>query len=215
MKILVFVLCLFCITFISCNVTENENHSLYSPYHKTPVTEGIFITSRDLPDAIGVWGNPVNPAEWMLSNPPHDLSQKLPSGFWLYNPYPNPANYSSRIFFQVPEASNVRVYIVPARLIGTPDNSISLVTGGVFLSPQGVAIKVLENKLLQAGRYWHDWDLTDDNSNPVPAGFYRVYMESGNDLLWRDILVYRDKKDLPADLRTLLMKTYNITEFNL
>lgn len=202
MKILVFVLCLFCTAFISCSVTESENQPLYSPDHKTPVTGGIIITSKYDPTALGAWGNPSNPTEWKLSKPPHDLSQKLPSGFWLYNPYPNPAKDSSRIFFQVPEKSNARVYIVPARLMGSPDNSTSFITGGVFLSPQGIAIKVLENRLLQAGRYWHDWDLTDDNNNPVPAGFYRVYMETGNNLLWRDILVYRDKKELPADLRT-------------
>ncbi|HEX2867042.1 MAG TPA: hypothetical protein VHO03_08360 [Ignavibacteriales bacterium] len=216
MKILIFVLCLFCTAFISCSVTESENQPLYSPDHKTPVTGGIVITSKYDPTPLGAWGNPSNPNEWKLSGFASGPSYKGGAyGFWLENPFPDPAKDSTRIFFQVPKVSNVRVYIVPARLMGSPDNSTSLIVGGVFLSPQGIAIKVLENKLLQPGHHWRDWDLTDNNNSPVPAGFYRVYMEAGSDLLWRDILVYRDKKDLPADLRTLLMKIYNITEFNL
>lgn len=202
MKIIIFTLCIFCTAFISCSVTESENQPVYAPDNKTPVTGGIILTCQTDPTEIGVWGNPVNPEEWRLhgqTRPNH--ASGIPWRVWLSSPYPNPTNVQSNIQFSLPYATNVRLYIVPARLSGTPDKSNSFVTGGLFAAPQGIAIKVLVDGSLNAGNYTNRWDATDSRNNKVPAGFYRVYMEAGDNLLWRDIWIYRQKEDLPAELR--------------
>lgn len=202
MKKLVFTLCFFCTAFISCSVTESESPPVFSPDHKTPVTGGIIITGETDPTEIGIWGNPVSPKEWGLSDQPRpNYPSKFPTHVWLESPYPNPTNGPCQISFMLDYMKKVRIYIVPARLSGTPDNSSSFAAGGLYISQQGIAIKVLADGAHNAGHYMFNWDGTDSRNNKVPAGFYRVYLEAGDNLLWRDIWVYRQKGDLPAELR--------------
>jgi hypothetical protein len=97
-----------------------------------------------------------NPAGWTLTNPAGvlvntaTLASEIPTEFNLYQNYPNPFNPSTRVKFDIPELSIVKVKIY---------NSL------------GKEVAVLVDEQLAPGAYEVEW-----NASSMPSGayFYRI-----------------------------------------
>jgi subtilisin-like proprotein convertase family protein len=77
------------------------------------------------------------------------ISTNIPSGFALYNNYPNPFNPATKIKFDLPQSSYVKLVVYDAL---------------------GREVKVLINEQLRAGTYETDWNASN---NPSGVYFYR------------------------------------------
>ncbi len=85
-------------------------------------------------------------------------SPEIPGEFALSQNYPNPFNPTTEIYFELPEASPVRVdvYDILGRLVRT-----------------------LIERNMTAGRYSVGWDGLDDCGTPVGAGVYFYRLNAG------------------------------------
>jgi hypothetical protein len=88
-----------------------------------------------------------------------ELNKLLPREFSLDNNFPNPFNPTTTIPVAVPFTSNVslKVYNV-----------------------LGEEVKVLQDGVLDAGRYWLTWDGRNNNGNAVASGMYIIRMATGS-----------------------------------
>lgn len=194
-KIILLIQIFTSLLFISCNVTDSQNDS--TPIDMNPATGGIYITGENTPDEIGVYGSPSTSAEWIVDN-----SIKRNSLF--FTAFPNPFHGSTSLHFSLPIESNVKLTIVRARLKGAGNNDIYSIGGGLFqVNSSSQAIELI-NEGHKPGIYSIRWNGTDKSGKPVPAGFYRAYLQIGNNLIWRDLLVSQSKDDLPEELRRLV-----------
>ncbi len=80
--------------------------------------------------------------------------EEVPEEFRLYPSFPNPFRKSTRISFDIPDESAVRleIYDVRGRLVKT----------------------LVEDRVLPPGRYGFDWRGLDENYRPVATGVYLV-----------------------------------------
>ena len=67
-----------------------------------------------------------------------------------------------------------------------------------YIKPTGRPVQVLfKYENLSGGVYRRIiWYGEDDQSNPVPEGFYRIYFKIGDYLAWKDILLFRNEENL-------------------
>jgi hypothetical protein len=169
-----------------------------APEYATPVATGIIVTSPASPQIIDVWGNP---ADHVPSSQP---GGGIPSAFEVPPVYPNPSDGWTVIGFGLPVASDVAVWIVPARGAGEAGNDFTSAWGALLPSPQRVAIAYpIPLSRRSPGFYVLHWDGRDGGGNPVPSGFYRVYIRFGENIYWRDMFLYRDLTDIPAGMRAI------------
>ena len=169
-----------------------------APEYATPVATGIYLTSAASPVIIGVWGNP---ADHVPSSQP---GGSLPATFNVPPVYPNPSDGSTVIEFGLPVAAAVAVWIVPARGAGETGNDFTVAWGALLPSPQRLAIAYpIPLSPRTFGVHRLTWDGRDGFGNPVPSGFYRVYVRFQQDIYWRDMFLYRDLADIPAGMRTI------------
>lgn len=82
---------------------------------------------------------------------------RLPGRIWLSHNYPNPFNPSTRFYFEMPAAGDVRVAVLDA---------------------SGRQVRILANGFRGAGRHEFEWDAKDDGGNGVPTGSYFLLMKS-------------------------------------
>ncbi|NIV10260.1 MAG: hypothetical protein GWN62_02850 [Aliifodinibius sp.] len=193
-----------CILFSSSCRSPNSPIPLRAPNLRTPVATGIFITDETGPDIIGVFGNPSSKPTTSNSNsdPTWDnIAGNIPVRFQLEVPYPNPNNGDMTIRFALPKESIVTIYIVPASFMNHEGQIIQFSNATINL-PGGLAIDLLFNRNAAAGVYSVVWSGRDQSGRPFPDGFYRIYMEVNEHLLWQDALLLRDPCNAPAGLPT-------------
>jgi len=175
--------------FISCR-GPNEPVPLRSPELWDPIVTGIFITHEDTPETSAIWGNPsISKAESQSDCP-----------IRLDNPYPNPTNGSTGIAFEVLKRTEVRIWIAPATLYTLTSHNAIIYSNGIYGVPGGLCLNLLWEVTTQ-GRYHVTWAPYTQNAEQLPSGFYRVYLESDEFLIWRDILLAWDIADIPIDMK--------------
>jgi hypothetical protein len=178
--------------------SDTEPIPLRSPDWHTPIVTGIVITD-ELGNELGTWGTP---SEFGAPEYPRTPSNgSVPTKPALASPYPNPTNGLQGIQYALPAASYVKLWIVPAVLDGKQNESYQF-SSAAFAAPGGLAIRKLSDETQPAGVHHVQWDTLDDNRQPVPAGFYRIYCQIDDLLLWRDVFIARDPCDLPSGLRS-------------
>jgi len=206
----------------ACQSPNEYKISPSSPDMSQPIATGIFITSSS-PDPIGVWGNPADGSGALSAGypsfdlnsgdavdtfsilkqtnvapvPPHGLPLNL------FNPYPNPADaYGGCVInFSIPVTSYVELYVVPARWYGDVGNDINSSAGAITVAPKRTAIAILVRTVKAGGIYACQWSALDQKGNPLPSGFYRIYLHVGDTVIWHDVLLYDKITDLPMSLR--------------
>lgn len=168
------------ITFLSCDKNVGEE-VFYSPDLRMPVVTGLYFTGEDSPEVLGYWRNPSG------------------SNYC----YPSLGGMTN-IRFSLPNNTNVRVWIVPARLPEQKSRDVLQSLNGHFTIASGQAIAVLMNEVKQAGSYQIEYHFRDSNGNLLPEGFYRIYIESGGWLRWCDVLNFRNESNYYKSLVNII-----------
>ena len=103
---------------------------------------------------------------------PSDIEEKnkTPDKFVLEQNYPNPFNPVTKIVYQIPEASNVKIKVYD--LLGRE-------------------IKILVNEFNNAGKYSVYWDGKDSHGMNVPSGVYFYRLESNSNILTKKMILLR------------------------
>lgn len=83
---------------------------------------------------------------------------KVPVSFRLYPNFPNPFNPSTRIRYELPRKSWVKMQI---------------------LNTLGMEVRTLVNEVQSAGRYEVEWDGRDNQGRRVAGGIYLVRLRAG------------------------------------
>ncbi len=94
-----------------------------------------------------------------IALPRKDENAVIPKEFMLHQNYPNPFNPDTKIAFDLPEVSYVRIEI---------------------FNILGQHITTLVNESKPAGSYEINWDATDDNRQKVSSGIYLYLMQAGD-----------------------------------
>jgi len=94
----------------------------------------------------------------------------MPLGFRLERIHPNPFNPHTRISFSVGQTECIRVSI---------------------LDLQGRTVRTLANRRFERGTYSVDWLGRDEAGHAVPSGAYLVFLQTGNRVESRKIMLVR------------------------
>ncbi len=179
---------------VGCKSSSDSN-PLNMPITTPPVVEGISITDATGQE-LGVWGNTDGyPSECTKENntKPGTL---LPAECCVHIPYPNPTNIDAVIKYDLAKSATVTSYIVKA-YAPNEDINQTILNGSYFYNSIHIIRILIVDYKKQAGFNSLHWNGADETGNPVPSGFYRVYLEINDILFWRDILVARTCDDLP------------------
>lgn len=194
--------------FLSCS---KDDSGLVTPFEsQSPVVTGIWLTYETGPEVIGSWGYPSDPptlyrTDFSKTNLNKSSSTNdelaIPTFVTMDVPYPNPTQNSCAIRFSIIELSKVNIWIVKARFINEKNNSYEYSNGAVCINSNNQPVrKIIEDKNYDVGFYSYIFDGNDNDGNPLPAGFYRVYFSAGNTTEYHDIFLFREFADLPMGL---------------
>ena len=172
--------------------------------YEIPVVPGLIVTSIESPQTIGIWRNPHLPNGEYQYYPNYgdniDIEVPGPLNIRLETPYPNPTNNSITMQFAIAIDTKVSLWLVRAKLPEDNYNNVKTNFGGVFISSNN-KIELLKDLPLPAGYHAVMYEWKDEDSNYLPAGFYRVFLKADGHTLWCDVLIARKITDLPPDLR--------------
>ena len=195
---------------VSCR-TSDDDMPLYSPGMQTPVCTGIYITDVQA-QVIGIYGRPNGTSGSQsrsfgktTSINGIDPGDPKPLSTVLNIPYPNPTNGAFTIRYSISRATHVSLWVVPADFQYENHNTGNFNQGNLY-SPEGASVKVLiRNTAQSAGNYSIIWNCRDDyHDKTVPAGYYRIYLETDNGLFWEDVFIWWKIGDVPQGLRQYL-----------
>lgn len=155
---------------LSCDKNIGEE-VMYSPDLKMPVVTGLFAYGYEgMPGVAKVWGNP--------------------SGNYFCSPT---IGDSTNISFCNPYETNVKIWVVPARLPQQNSNDILKLMNGYFTNASGMAVAVPLNENKLAGNHSVGYSFKDAKGKQLPEGFYRIYLESAEWIRWCDVLNFRNE----------------------
>jgi hypothetical protein len=161
----------------------------------TPVVTGIYQTNIN-GDVLGEIGLPSDGHKKLsiknkypeFETPPDSVLSVLPFSINVYRIYPNPVNGPVIIKYHLPKNLYVKIWAVRASystaFLGNMLPSVSTFNKSTVYS------KLIRPKSIQEpGSYSVVWRTEDLNSNYLPNGFYRIYIQIDNHLFWRDLLL--------------------------
>lgn len=192
MKKLIFALLMIIIVIIisSCS----QSNSFVTPTLSAPVVPGIELIDCDG----NHWGS------WLY---PYSPSFEFPGDelIWHYYlrcaAYPNPSNGYFSISYDIPDEGNVKITVVSALPPGSdPETHLTNYNNSTFVILGGNPIRTLLDQSLSQGSYNMPWDTRDDFGNKVPDGFYRIYLEWNEYLVWYDVFNLNDLNNLPPGM---------------
>jgi DNA/RNA endonuclease YhcR with UshA esterase domain len=146
---------------ISANFFVNYNEGyLYAfgdtlrPGNKVDMIQGVFLYS------FGTYKIEVRDASDYGSSVGVDPDfVRIPLSYKLEQNFPNPFNPETRIYFEIPEAQQVKV---------------------VIYNMLGQKVRTLINEAYNPGFHVINWDGCDDGGNVVPTGLYIYRIKAGN-----------------------------------
>lgn len=182
------ILILAFITLQSCK-NPNENTPLLYYEYNSPQVSGIIITSADGPQETGRWGTITYP---------ENNEQPNPSNLFIDNPYPNPSLPTIIIPFYLSGDAVVSIYVVSARGPAEIEDNLVFNNMSWYIKPTGKPVRVIYRNEYFSGSFSRQviWSGVDDQSRPVPEGFYRIYFQIGDYLAWKDVLLFRDRENI-------------------
>jgi hypothetical protein len=158
-----------------------------APFVGAPIVSGIKVMD---PSGrwLGHWGNPVYGGVTAVPNP---LAPDI-----------QPCS----LLFVLREDDNVQAWVErvygPGEMV--PDERLQSAGGGALV-PSGprVLASIPERQLAYGEGPHFAWNGTDDNGQPLPPGFYRIFVSAEmQGLGWVDVLLARDPGDIPPGMRT-------------
>lgn len=146
-------------TFTEVSADDNVDEAVTYIILSLQDAGGSYEQAKDIAEAINNGNTPID-AELIpenLSKSSGDVGQ-LPHEFALQQNHPNPFNPETRILFQLPAASQVRIQIFNVR---------------------GELIQTLTDKIFAAGYHSLSWNGKDDSGKAVASGLYVYALEAG------------------------------------
>jgi len=194
--------------FLSCSNSTSTDPT-ESIITNIPLIKGIVQTDSDTPTPISIWGVPnenssitVQGTGTIYNEKSISLGQVLIS-YGLDFLFPNPANYSTTIVYELTQNANVSIWVVrgltPKQL--SVENTLYF-NSYVVNNSDKFYIKLSEG-FTRAGKYHLTWNLQDKQGNTIPDGFYRIFVNFDGNLLWRDLCVFHPKgneQQVPTDV---------------
>ena len=126
---------------------------IFSPVIQTMYTDNLMIDNNDTPVAIQLEGS------GMISGLTDESNGTIPTGYALFQAYPNPFNPSTTIRYQLPHTSNVRLVVYNAL---------------------GQKVRTLVNSRIEAGYHEATWRGKNDAGLQMPSGVYMFRIETEN-----------------------------------
>lgn len=126
---------------------------------------------------------------------------RKPSNHGQVGAYPSITNLSTNVRFILSQTSDATVWVTPAALKG--EELLHSSGGGLYAQIPGAAIKTFPKQSFPALLINDvNWDLKDDHGNKVRPGFYRVFVETDEDVIYTDMFIYYDCSDIPNGIKT-------------
>lgn len=160
-----------------------------------PIVTGLRLTREDTPEEVAVWGKPG------YESP--NLGRGIQE-FTVSNIFPNPAAFTTKFIVALPQSGELKIWAAPAKLLGELEPSSTLGANHV-VAASATVISIREPMLLEAGMWEIDWELEDHSGPKFPAGFYRVYFQFNNKVIFRDLFIYSEGNLGPPSLQKLLL----------
>ncbi len=174
--------------------TAGDAPVLRAPGGQTPVAGAIAFRGVSNEDLGVIGAGPVGGHLGTLNPPGNsgtggDGGVVTPDRFDFSTLYPNPTAGRTTISFVLPGATEVSVFVVAALPLGrTAPPQASSAQGAWVYRPGGLPVAVLERRSLRPGQYALPLDLAEAAGRPLPAGYYRVYVQTPYVLAWQDLL---------------------------
>lgn len=176
----------------------------YSPGWQSPLVKGMELMDENA-ISIGVWGSPDFPEGSKKTNSPGLEPETF---LRMDTPYPNPSYGNFWIRYEIRRPSKVKVWITPARWISEPKNSYVNGMGGTFIDINGSrAVEILADGSQEypPGMYLVMFiNGSESNERKVLQGFFRVYVQTDGETLWRDIYIGYPCQKAPPGLNKYL-----------
>ncbi len=170
---------------LSCEKYSDDKIMAYY-LNGIPEVTGIAVTN-EFGHILGEWGQP-----------PYIYSNSL---MQIRTPYPNPGSDSVNVWFGIPYGMYISAWVV--RALG-PGESIEILEG--YAGAQTAVINgnpiatIKDSTYHEAGFSNLRWYCRDDHGQPVPSGFYRIFIQGGEFFAWADFLLVRDCDYLPPNM---------------
>lgn len=145
-----------------------------------PLFEPPILTGYHLRDANGQALGNVGAPNTNTSTDPPGIANPLLEFFSFPNPS-NGSSFSVAIFTGIDTGEAVRIWLTAASYIDELDSSNTL--GASVVSSDGPPIRDF-NLQLQEG-----FNNLAVNTQELPAGYYRIYLQRGSLLLWDNLLI--------------------------
>jgi len=178
---------MFCTLALSC--TEDDGILLPGEaIGDVFVTEGLFLTDPS-GYQFGTWGNPLEHPDVGTMHVPDTGSILIPQTvFRMSQLYPNPGNSSVSIEFATAMSGfTVRAWVVRILGPGEPLNNLNFNAGAEVFHDQSPVVRHLDfNYGSNPGHYVIQWDCKDDAGDITSDGFYRIFLQLNDYILWRD-----------------------------
>lgn len=211
MKILYRAFILFTFTLLlSCKSSHDPQILSFEPPELPPINGIVWMSDTGI--ELGTWGSPNYGDITVNSDYFHQIDETIkpdtnyhhtiPIEISVSVPYPNPSNKDINWLIKLPHISVVSAWVVSNEFASGIINDIFTLNNGKFFSNSNKPIKTIcFNDTKLPGYYSLEWDIKDFDSNDVPPGFYRIFTLIDARLFWRDVLVYKDRDDLPEFFR--------------
>ncbi len=168
------ILACFAILMACSSPTETESAPFLG--FNPPIVTGILVTDAGGPDVRHVWRSP-------------SYQEGSRSNVQLYSPYPNPTNNFFSLNIRVSIEQELKIFMVPA-FLPSEVHSTKAVQNGFYRYAGNQPIAILAHKTFQRGDHLiSSYPILEEQN--VPAGFYRIYVQGKNLLLFHDVLLYK------------------------
>lgn len=168
-----------CTALLIAACRDADDAPMRTPDFRAPVVTGLYVANDFV--TVETWREPSNQGQIGV--------------------FYSIANNRSQIRFILQQTAEATVWITPAVLKG--EELLNSSGGGLFSQIPGAAIRTFPKQLFTSVAINEVmWDLKDDHGNKVRPGFYRVFVETDDDVLFTDMLVYHDCSDIPHDIKT-------------
>lgn len=163
------------------------------PVFEPPRVPGIFFTDES-GNQYGTYGQPVLPERFKCQDRPQSdssgdgqINPPTPVYSGMGFPYPNPAYAGNEVTFSTCGGEDVQMIIVPA--LGPfeqrANGPSSIMNSPVFKSQESRII--FDRKNIQAGQYTLALRMELQSTNPIPTGFYRIYLNLNEKVSFVDV----------------------------
>lgn len=158
---------------------DADNAPMRTPDFHAPIVTGLYVTNHFA--TVETWRDP--------------------SYHGQVGAFPSITSLSTDVRFILSQTSDATVWVTPAVMKG--EELLSSAGGGLYAQIPGAAIWTFPKQQYSGGlTNVVEWDLKDDQGNKVKPGFYRVYVQAEDDVLFSDMFVYHDCSDIPPDIKT-------------